>query len=205
MKDLLILFALFIVFLCAYFKMSSLMDETGELYYQDRVRRKRKHHKVYDIMHKILPDMSSERMMTLHDIITALFIIPVIFNVEMFKEYIGYWLVVFTIRTIVINITILPKDKKCTVKKMRWDFLKTCYDKIFSGHFSSVFLAVLLYIKYGWINVYQGVVICVIESINILLTRSHYTVDIIVAILVCTIVYQNNLSINTIIKSKEIV
>jgi hypothetical protein len=185
--------------------MSSLMDETGELYYQDRVRRKRKHHKVYDIMHKILPDMSSERMMTLHDIITALFIIPVIFNVEMFKEYIGYWLVVFTIRTIVINITILPKDKKCTVKKMRWDFLKTCYDKIFSGHFSSVFLAVLLYIKYGWINVYQGVVICVIESINILLTRSHYTVDIIVAILVCTIVYQNNLSINTIIKSKEIV
>lgn len=201
MKDHIILLTSFLVFLCVYFIISSRMDQIGEHYYQDRVKRNRKHPKVYDIMHKILPDMSGQLMTLYHDIITALFIIPLFYNVEMLKEYIGYWLVVFTIRVILINITILPRNKKCNVKKLRWDFVKTCYDKIFSGHFSSVFLAVLLYVKYGWINLYQGALMCIIVSANILLSRSHYTVDIIVALLVCTIVYQNNLTVNSLIKT----
>jgi hypothetical protein len=201
MKDHIILLALFTVFLCVYFIISSRMDQIGEQYYQERVKRNRKHPKVYDIMHKILPDMSSQLTILYHDIITALFIIPLFYNVAMLKEYIGYWLVVFTIRVILINITILPRNKNCNVRKLRWNFVKTCYDKIFSGHFSSVFLAILLYIKYGWINVYQGVLMCIIVSANILLTRSHYTVDIIVALLVCVIVYQNNLTVNALIKN----
>lgn len=199
MKDHIILLALFTIFLCVYFIISSRMDQIGEQYYQERVKRNRKHPKVYDIMHKILPDMSNQLTILYHDIITALFIIPLFYNVAMLKEYIGYWLVVFTIRVILINITILPRNKNCNVRK--WNFVKTCYDKIFSGHFSSVFLAILLYIKYGWINVYQGVLMCIIVSANILLTRSHYTVDIIVALLVCVIVYQNNLTVNALIKN----
>lgn len=179
-----------------------MMDQTGEDYYQNRVQRKKKHPKVYDVMHKILPNMSKFNIY--HDILTMIFIVPILFNVNILKEYLGYWLVIFMFRTILINLTILPKNKDCVVKKKGMNLVKTCYDKIFSGHFSSVFLAVLLYIKYGWINVYQGAVLCIIVSTNILLTRSHYTVDIIVAILVCVIVFQNNLTLNALFETKEV-
>lgn len=138
--------------------------------------------------------MSSERMMTLHDIITALFIIPVIFNVEMFKEYIGYWLVVFTIRTIVINITILPKDKKCDIVKHSSPYVGGCYDKVYSGHFAVFFTCLLFLYKKKYINMFIFALSSIIMGTLIVASRSHYTIDVIVSFLIVLVFYQNNIS-----------
>jgi hypothetical protein len=70
-----------------------------------------------------------------------------------------------------------------------------CYDKIFSGHFGITFLMTLLLYDNGYINQFVAILVNFLNAILILLTRSHYTIDIIVSIFVVIIIYQNNLNI----------
>ena len=118
--------------------------------------------------------------------------IPLLFNFNMLKEFLGYWIVIFIIRIITTLVTILPKYKECKTDEQ---IFGGCYDKIFSGHFASVFLATLLYLKYNWITMPILILINFINSIGILLRRSHYTIDIIMALFVTLFVYQNDLRI----------
>ena len=185
----------FFAFVAIYYFASKYTDNKAHRYYESRRLHTKTEPKVYDIMHEHLPDMHQHQW--IHDVITALFLLPLLRDSLVLQEYLGYWITVFCIRMIFNNTTILPKYKHCEVN--RTGIINTCYDKIFSGHFSSVFLAVVLYVKYKWISLSTGIFMLAIVASNILLTRSHYTVDILVAFLVCVIVYQNDLSMNRIL------
>jgi len=75
-----------------------------------------------------------------------------------------------------------------------------CYDKIFSGHFSIVFLITLLLWKHKYISLIPLFFINLVNGILIIMTRAHYSIDVVVAIFVTLFVYQNNISILRYIK-----
>jgi hypothetical protein len=171
---------------------STSLEKTASSYYENRIINNKITPKVYDISHLYLPNLY--KYYDIHNLITVIFMIPLLFNFNMLQEYLSYWIVIFIFRSITTRVTILPKYKECKVNNdMQID--GGCYDKIFSGHFASVFLATLLYLKYNWINLPVLILINFINSISILTTRSHYTIDLIVALIFTLFVYQNNLRI----------
>jgi len=104
---------------------------------------------------------------------------------------------VFTLtllRQFIIQLTVLPKNTICDIKNTSM-IRGGCYDKIFSGHFGITFLTTLILFENGLINKFMTILINLINGIFILLSRNHYTIDIIVSIFVVIIIYQNNLNI----------
>jgi hypothetical protein len=94
----------------------------------------------------------------------------------------------------IIHFTILPRDKKCDIKKSSL-CMGGCYDKIYSGHFSAVFMSLLILYTSKYINLFTLVFLSVIFGTLIVTSRSHYTIDIFVAFLIVIIVYQNNINL----------
>lgn len=186
-------FIFFLIYYLYHLYLSHKLEKTGDAYYNNRIINNKTTPKIYDIAHKYLPNFY--KYDNIHHVLTILFTIPIFFNFNMLQEYLGFWIVIFIIRSITMTVTILPKYKECTYDGVR-PFVGGCYDKIFSGHFVSVFLATLLYLKYGWIKMPLLVIINIINTLSILLSRGHYTVDVIVAFFVTMFVYQNNISLN---------
>jgi len=190
MKEIIIL-SIYLIF--HYYNVNKLKNEASA-YYTNRIEQKKIKPKIYDISYKYLPNL--EKYEYLSDIFTISIIIPVIFYPKIFKEYVGFWVVIFLIRSITIRLTVLPKSNNC--ESNNYINLGNCYEKIFSGHFSSALLATILYYKYNIIDIKTLSILNIINGILIILTRHHYTIDIIVAFFVTMFVYQNNISINRI-------
>jgi hypothetical protein len=179
-----------VAFILYYILVSYHIDRTGEDFYHKRINPK-----VYDIAHKYLPDWSVHKIY--NDLYTLGFLLPLLTNFTILKEYLGFWIPIFLLRSIFAQVTILPKNKNCTVPDTFSVQLKrNCYDKVFSGHFSSFLLATILYLKYKWINIPIGVALVSFNAFMILVTRSHYTIDILVALVVTLLVYISNTTIN---------
>lgn len=180
-------YLLFVVYLVLYMYTSKITDSVADEYYSGRQLRGRTTPKVYDILHRTLPEWHSYN--TFHDIVTMAFVLPLLAYPEILPYYIKLWLIVFLVRSITVNLTILPKYKECTPSQ--WNVMRRCYDKIFSGHFATVFLAAALYVQYGIINVTTACMMVLTVSFGAIVTRDHYTIDLVVSLMVCTIVLQN--------------
>lgn len=183
---------IYIVFLvcCIYqYAILQYIESNGQKHYELD-----KQSTIYDMFHKQFPNMYEYKY--INDIITIIFLIPLLTNLNMLHEYLGYWIVIFLIRSVTTIVTILPKNEKCQIENT---MSFGCYDKIFSGHFASVLLASLMYLKYGLIDLNTLIFICIIQAMSILLCQTHYTIDIIIAIFVTLIVYQNDLSLSSLL------
>jgi hypothetical protein len=180
----------FILFLAIQTYASKLVEDTGSSYYNGRIENNKTTPKVYDILHKYLPNLHD--YWHLHDMFTLLMILPIFYKLEIVKDYLGYWMVIFLIRIVTTSSTILPKYKECSENCVMFG---GCYDKLFSGHFSSVLLATLLYMDNKMITLPIALVMNITNAMLILLVRSHYTVDVIMAFFVTMFVYQNGIKI----------
>jgi hypothetical protein len=146
----------------------------------------------------------------------VLFAVPLIHKLvtdniksDFFKEFILKFLIIIFLRSLTIMATILPKNTPVEVIPDEYGnlslFDKTigggCYDKMFSGHFAFGLLLTLLMFKYEIIET-NALNIGLFSFLNILhlfilgVTRSHYTMDMIVSLYVTLFVY--NLDINLI-------
>jgi hypothetical protein len=94
---------------------------------------------------------------------------------------------------IIIHLTILPKDKKCDIKNTSV-YNGGCYDKVFSGHFSISFICLLVLYKNKYIDIFTLTILSTILGFLIVVSRSHYTIDVVVAFMIVIIVYQNNIN-----------
>lgn len=183
-----------IAFFIYYILIAYHIDRTGENFYHKRIIDNKITPKVYDIAHKYLPDWSVHKIY--NDLYTIAFLLPLLTNFTILKEYLGFWIPIFLLRSIFAQVTILPKNKNCTVPDTFSIYIKrNCYDKVYSGHFSSFLLAILLYLKYKWVSVPIGITLVSLNAFMILVTRSHYTIDILVALVVTLLVYITNTSI----------
>jgi hypothetical protein len=162
-------------------------------YYEQRIKDNKTTPKVYDIMHKHLPHLKDIEWVD--NLILGISILPMIYanDPDLYFDFASLLIIVNIIRDITINLTILPKDKECSIDS-RSSIYQTlvggCYDKIFSGHFAFVFILSLLYSSYNVVtNVPLLIIWNVINAIVILLIRSHYTIDIVVSFFVCLAVF----------------
>ena len=155
--------------------------------------------KVFDLLHSITPDMSDWK--PYNDVIVSLvalsfFIIPN--GMTIFKEFATKFILIMVIRALTTISTILPKHEKCDATP-RWSrFIKgQCYDKVFSGHTSFVLLATLIFLREGILGWPAFLAINLANITGIILSRSHYTVDIVLAILITLLVYDGDYHIFT--------
>lgn len=169
----------------------------GKQYYMSRAEKGKTTTKVFDIGHKYIPSIYNSYY---PHIINTLVLIPVLYmwimgyntsTVQFFKLI----LTLYFLRAITTIATILPKDKQCNDKEYTLYnmFDGHCYDKIFSGHFGVVCVALLiLYYNHG-ISIYFLAPYAVLVAYLIIATRSHYTVDILISAFVSYSIFKLNI------------
>jgi hypothetical protein len=165
------------------------LETKSEKFYQ----KKENHKKVQDIFHNVLPHFQHFEYAS--DILLVLvFVYLAIMNFGLIYQLAGLIFTLVLLRQLIIQITVLPKNETCNIKDTSM-FRGGCYDKIFSAHFGIVMLTTLVLFDNGLINKFVMIFINLLNALFILLSRNHYTIDIIVSIFVVIIIYQNNLNI----------
>lgn len=187
------LIVLILVVACIFYITNKTCQISGKSFYTERINNGKIKPKVYDIAHRYLPNYANTNLDFYIKDLFVLFgtLLPFIFHgkLEPFKVYLGMYIVIILLRCITINATILPKTKTDTMID------KGSYDKIFSGHFATLFLATLVFYQFKIItNVPLLVLANIINATIILSTRSHYTVDILVSIMATLLVFTNKIS-----------
>jgi len=145
---------------------------------------------LFDIFHSILPDLHAYH--TIVDIIGLVLLISLFFvsNTTITTEFLAKFTIIMFIRAFTTISTILPKHSICDETITTHSLLLGgCYDKIFSGHTSFTLLLTLLYYREHIINLPLLIGINATNILAILATRSHYTVDVLLAIFVTTTIY----------------
>ena len=169
--------------------------ELGKWFYEQ----KKSEGKVFDILHEITPDLHDYK--AFNDVILVGTIVSFLFvpnSLALIKEFAGKFLLIMLVRALTIVSTILPKHQKCESNLTWIHYIKgQCYDKVFSGHTAFVLLATLIYLREGILSFPVFLAINFANWSSILLTRSHYTVDIILAIVITLLVYDGDYHIFT--------
>jgi len=174
----------FIIILVIIFGSNYAVLKLGSNYYKDSG------YELFDITHYILPDLHSYHYIT--DFIGLGVLISLYFlsNETLTTEFLAKFTIIMFIRAFTTIATILPKHKICNETiTTRSLLLGGCYDKIFSGHTSFTLLLTLLYYRENIINLPLLLGINATNILAILATRSHYTVDVLLAIFVTTTIY----------------
>lgn len=168
---------------------------TGTLFY----KKSKTNLNIYDIIHSQFSDFSCYNYTKNYYLL--LFIFPLLnFNkisyAFLYEFFIKFMIIIF-FRAITICCTILPRNSKFKVKINKntdfWTmiFHRTigggCFDKIYSGHLAFGLLLTLLFFKYNFLessifNITLFALINIIHFFILAITRSHYTVDMVIAI-----------------------
>lgn len=155
---------------------------------------------IWDIIHSNFPDYSLYNYTKNWYLI--FFIIPIIFNItnisfNFIHEFLSKFIILIFLRCLTIISTILPRNCELKFKLNKktnfWTLLYHkiigggYYDKCFSGHAAFGLLLTLLLFKYNFLqtnifNILLYTIFNIIHFFMITITRSHYTVDIVVAI-----------------------
>lgn len=178
--------------------------KNGEWFYKLR-EFNNKRHKVFDLAYAFLPklNLGEKEINILNWIFALLPFLPFLFpseigKFEMLKTMIGLFIPVYFIRALTTNLTILPSDKKCELKEFTINELIQghCYDKLFSGHLALALISLYVFWKNKVISSnYLGINISSIV-LYMLLTRGHYSNDLIFSFFVVYFIINENLHIN---------
>jgi hypothetical protein len=195
LKKLGVIGVIIVIYLLVCKKVFHRLENKSEIFFEN-IKSKQKS-KIYDIIHNNLP--STRKLMTIVDATPFILLVVILFiDVNLFYNIMGFLVTILIFRMFIIHITILPKDKKCDIKKSSL-LSGGCYDKIYSGHFSAVFMCLLSLYMSKYINLFTLLSLSTIFALLIITSRSHYTIDIFVAFLIVVVVYQNNINVCRII------
>jgi hypothetical protein len=166
------------------------LETESEMFYNSKTNK----NKVYDICHEHFPHIPEFEYAS--DIVSLLtFAYLVYSNYKLVYDAIGYVLIIYFIRFITVNLTVLPKNSICKLNDSAMMFRGGCYDKIFSGHFAVTYLLTLLLHENNYINTYLLWAINIINGLFIIVSRNHYTIDIVVSLFVVWLVFYNKINI----------
>lgn len=179
------------------FFLSYMVHKLGSAYYISRVKQNKTTPKVFDIGHKYIPDLSENKILEIlsHILAYSPLFYFYFYHRELLDTYVGLNITILFIRSIFIFVTILPKHKTCddSIYTLKNLLIGHCYDKIFSGHFSSTLLGLLILQSNNIISLSVSCVLGALQALLIIATRSHYTIDILVAFYVTWTVFKLNL------------
>ena len=151
--------------------------------------------KLYDPLHTIKINKNIENILyKLNEFIPVLCILFYIYlcinnnNINAISYFLLGISVIFIIKCIISLCTIIPDaSQKCKIKLLNG----SCNDLLCSGHFSIVFLIYLLIIKYKLMNKnnnYLVLLIVILYGFIPIITKKHYTIDILVATIIILLV-----------------
>jgi hypothetical protein len=182
-----LIIGIFVLYLIYSHFVNIYLDTVGKDHYDDDTR-------VYDLCHTYLPNYEKyEFIGNIYIIIILLFVFKSSKYISIIFDLIAFIIPIYFIRSILTLITVLPKSSECNYNQSFAFINGGCYDKIFSGHSAFLFILTLLLNKYKIINFATLIILNIINVSIILLTRTHYTIDVIVSFLVCYIIYTNNI------------
>jgi hypothetical protein len=147
---------------------------------------------IFDIAHKYLPDLHYYQwIINIVPIVLLVWILFIKDTVSILMNTLIVTLTVLIIRALTAVSTILPKHEKCKVEKKFWNAFQGggCYDKIFSGHMAVVTILLLNLLTRKYITISQFWGLSLVEALTILLTRGHYTADVILGFAIAYLVY----------------
>ena len=147
---------------------------------------------IFDMGEYLLPDLHQNVLLQrIADFIA--YIMPLLFGMEIAIEQAEYMIIVYIIRYVFNVSTILPKQTSCDDSRFGLSevIFGHCYDKIYSGHFAALTIFTLIMYSRGYINAFVMVSSWVIYGCLIVSVRYHYTVDILVALIVSLLVFNN--------------
>lgn len=176
------------VIICILFFSNYFTHELGKTFYKGE----QANSKIFDTLWSITPDL--HEYSKFNDIFVVGLLISFLFvPTSIFKEFIGKFLLILLVRALTIVTTILPKHEKCNDDLTWLQMMKgQCYDKVFSGHTSFVLLATLIFLREGFISLPVFFALNLAQITSIILTRSHYTVDIVLAVVITWLVYDGD-------------
>ena len=145
-----------------------LVEIIGKMHYEQY-----NHQMIYDLGHEIFPDLSMYA--NVDDLILVVSFLFVCRNRLFWIRF----LTVYCLRAICIIMTILPKTSH-----QGYQIFGGNYDKIFSGHVSFTYIATKTYqLPFIFHLLFNGINCCLIIS-----TRAHYTIDVLMAIIICELI-----------------
>lgn len=143
---------------------------------------------IHDIF-SFLPNLSKNELAL--NLLNMSFLLIFLLPFKGIIEFTSIFLIIFFIRHIFINLTILPPITELKEKTLVAKYLiGHDFDKIFSGHFAYGFLLTLILYKYKIIvNIPILVIYNIFNAFLILSTKSHYTIDLAVSFIVTLLVF----------------
>ncbi len=155
-----------------------LTQVVGEQYYTNRIDNNKTNPKVYDILHKYLPDYSNSTLIKfVSDCLPICMLLYAVYSTEQYSEIFYTMLVMLFIRSVCILCTILPSQRDC-----KSTVTHGCYDKLYSGHFATGLVATLICLKYGTMSNAVFYSLNILNAALIMVLRAHYTNDILMAL-----------------------
>jgi hypothetical protein len=183
-----LIFSILLLYLIYSHFINKYLHSIGKDHYNDEAR-------VYDICHMYLPNY--EKYEFIGNIYITIILLFVLFkpskSISIIFDLIAFIIPIYFIRSILTLITVLPKSSECNYNPSLAFINGGCYDKIFSGHSAFLFILTLLLNKYKIINFATLIILNIMNVSIILLTRTHYTIDVIVSFLVSYLMYSNNI------------
>ena len=172
-----------------------------------KINKTHQHKPLYDIVHNNTHNCNKYSYII--DIMLILFMIPLFQSVKrgesikMLSHFIRVFSVLIIMRSLVLIVTDLPSsDETCDSNNLNnYNMIfGHCNDKIFSGHTAFTLLAVLIAYTYGYISKFELFILIVLQlayGFLLVVTRSHYTVDVLLTYYIVVPVYflMNNLKL----------
>lgn len=201
-----------IIVIC-HLKAMEFVYKTGTKFYGLGEKGECKKDDVWDILHSNFKNYSSYNYTK--NWYMLVFFIPILYGMlnsnissEFIKEFALKFLIIIFLRSFTITATILPKNTNAEVIPDKYGnlslFDKTigggCYDKMFSGHFAFGVLLTLLMFKYNILgmsilNIMLFIILNAFHLFILGVTRSHYTMDMIVSLYVTLFVYKLDINL----------
>ena len=176
-----IIYVIIVVILLLNFICIQNLNSIGKYYYKHPIH-------IYDVGFKYLPDL--HKYAYLSDVIVILGCLC-LFIPGIFLPFLYLIIPIWLIRFITSTVTVLPKIINCNIKSNIYSTIfGGCYDKIFSGHFSILFVITLLLLEKSYISLLTTIVINLLHGLFIIAVRNHYTIDVVVSFFVTLCVYQ---------------
>ena len=149
---------------------------------------------IYDIGHNYLPKLKVDQIsrnignfMASFPLIYTMIYLP---NYTTRKLFIKDLIIIYLIRIVLNNLTILPSTKKCDNLDSTLFSVGGCCDYLFSGHTSTALLSSIYILFY--INPNMAPILLVyniLNSLMIIMNRYHYTDDVLIAWIMCIFIF----------------
>ena len=168
--------------------------------------RMKNHPPLVDLVHDLTPNLSEWE-----PVLDYFIAVPIVLLIVMgggkrmaiLDDFMGYFSVLLLLRCLTTVVTIFPRSNaKCLQQKGDIDsplkaFSGTCYDKLFSGHTAFIMLLALIFAKHKLLPVPNVVLWAVTAAWGtaIIMTRAHYTVDVIISALLTYFVFDAGLRV----------